>query len=47
MKHGKNILGKGIVIGINLIFGSFRCKTKDTCVYDETAIPLRRTLQVS
>ena len=29
--------GKGIVVGINLTFGSFRCKTRSSCVYNETA----------
>ena len=28
---------KGIVIGIQLTFGSFRCKTMSSCVYNETA----------
>ena len=29
--------GKGIVIGINLTLGLFRCKTMSSCVYNETA----------
>ena len=30
-------LGKGIVIGINLIFGLFSNKTRGSCVYNMTA----------
>ena len=30
-------VGKGIVIGIKFIFGSFGCKTRDSCVYNKTA----------
>ena len=29
--------GKDIVIEMNLIFGSFQCKTKSSCVNNETA----------
>ena len=29
-------VGKCIVIGINLIFGIFGCKTKDSYVYNKT-----------
>ena len=27
--------GKGIVIGINSVFGFFGCKTRGSCVYNE------------
>ena len=30
-------IGKGIVIGINLIFGLFGYKTRGSCVYNKTA----------
>ena len=30
-------IGKGIVIGINLILGLFGCKTRSSCVDDKTA----------
>ena len=30
-------IGKGIVIGINLKFGLYQCKTKGSCVYNKTA----------
>ena len=28
-------IGKGIVIGMNLVFGLFRDKTRGSCVYNE------------
>ena len=30
-------IGKGIVIGLNLIFGLFEYKTRRSCVYNKTA----------
>ena len=30
-------IGKGIVIGINLIFGLFVYRTRASCVYNKTA----------
>ena len=28
--------GKGIVMGMNLIVGTFGCKSRDSCVYNKT-----------
>ena len=30
-------MGKGIVVGIEFIFGLFEYKTRDSCVYNKTA----------
>ena len=38
-------VGKGIVIGMNLTFGLFRCKTMGSCVYNETAEKKKNFLQ--
>ena len=31
-------IGKGIVIGINLIFGLFGCEARGSCVYNQTVL---------
>ena len=47
-------VGRGVVIRINLTFELFCCKTRDSCVYNETeekkkvpAISLHGTLRIN